>query len=152
MIGSETAVFADFSPLGGSRPDSAVLACAVMSLCDTYLPPDVLDVGLALLCAPPIIFNARHLAANEPLFHCPLVSIRLRTVDPEVLTDVGDMSFSPLTIKVELDASLTELPADFMSNAKSLTNADLRRTSIVHIGNWGFYECRKLLSIKLIDG
>ena len=48
----------DFTPLGGNRPDAAVVGCAVMSLYSGRLmkgvivAPDVLDTALAMLCAP----------------------------------------------------------------------------------------------------
>ena len=53
----------DFTPLGGNRPDCAVVACALMSLCDSRLPWDVVDVGLAALCAPLIIRDGRDVEA-----------------------------------------------------------------------------------------
>ena len=51
----------EFTPLGGSRPDAAVLACTAVWMegeeeeekKDAILPPDVLDTALAMLCAPP---------------------------------------------------------------------------------------------------
>ena len=62
----------DFTPLGGSRPDAAVVACvAVWKKEDVILPPDVLDTSLGMLCAPPIIKDVSDLEGREELrAHC----------------------------------------------------------------------------------
>ena len=59
----------EFTPLGGSRPDAAVVASAAVSLYtavellpwDVILPPDVLDTALAALCAPLVIAHSSDL-------------------------------------------------------------------------------------------
>ena len=71
----------DFAPLGGSRPDLAVLACAAMRVYeggmpeDVILPPDVLDTALGTLCAPVVITDrsdARDLEAHLHYSPIPL--------------------------------------------------------------------------------
>ena len=78
-----------FTPLGGSRPDSAVVACVVLSLFTAWpgviLPPDVLDTALAALCAPLIVANVSDLQSLEAHFRCPAVSVRLRSIDVSIL-------------------------------------------------------------------
>ena len=55
----------DFNPLGGSRPDAAVLGCAAVSLYteglggNVIVAPDVLDTALAFLCAPITVTHAQ---------------------------------------------------------------------------------------------
>ena len=67
----------DFTPLGGSRPDTAVVACAMISLHaeqlflrGVILPPDVLDTSLALVCAPPIVTHATDMGDWDPMQRC----------------------------------------------------------------------------------
>ena len=61
----------DFAPLGGSRPDVAVVGCAAMSAYEgglprgVILPPDVLDTALAALCAPLVISSVSDLQGRE---------------------------------------------------------------------------------------
>lgn len=71
ITGTPTYAMIRFAPLGGNRPDCAVVACAAMSvLCHETgwaeiqgLPGDVLDGALAIICAPVIIKNARDVEA-----------------------------------------------------------------------------------------
>ena len=101
-------MFEDFEPLGGSRPDCAVTACAAMSYCDEKLPPDVLDVGLALLCAPLIVAHAADLEGREVHFRCPIASVRLRTMGQDDIQRLRDFSaHTRLTVKMELNESVT---------------------------------------------
>ena len=72
----------DFAPLGGSRPDWAVLACAAMSVYEgglpegVIIPPDVLDTGLAALCAPVVITDLGTLQDRERHLHYTAVPLR----------------------------------------------------------------------------
>ena len=94
----------DFTPLGGSRPDSAVVACAFTSLYmdelreDVILPPDVLDTALATLCAPLLVAHGGDLQDVEAHFRCPSVSVRLRTMDTDVLAELLDYEAQQWTL------------------------------------------------------
>ena len=45
-----------FRPLGGNRCDCAVVASGMLAVCcDDYLPGDVLEGTLAVLCSPPLV-------------------------------------------------------------------------------------------------
>ena len=74
----------DFAPLGGSRPDRAVLACAAMWVYegglpgDVILPPDVLDTALAALCAPVVITDRSDVRALNAHFHYTATAVPLR--------------------------------------------------------------------------
>ena len=61
----------EFAPLGGGRPDCAVVMGQLVSQYDTgsgcYLPPDVVDTGMAFLCAPVLITSLhRKLDVTSP--------------------------------------------------------------------------------------
>ena len=77
----------DFNPLGGSRPDAAVLGCAAVSLYteglggDVIVAPDVLDTALAFLCAAVIVTRAEDVLDLRAAFKSRAVSIKLRTAD-----------------------------------------------------------------------
>ena len=80
-----------FTPLGGSRPDAAVVACVAVCLEeeeeaeeDIILPPDVLDTALSMLCAPLVVRHVRDLRGREAHFTFDRVDVRLHTTDMEV--------------------------------------------------------------------
>ena len=146
----------DFTPLGGGRPDNAVVACVAVSLyaeglpADVIMAPDVLDTALAVLCAPHFVADATELVA---LFQrCPVVSVRLRTTKKELLENlktISDSSGGRLAVTMELDDSVTVLPYQFMSYSSSVTRVDLRRTSIQRTDGDCFHGCPQLTSVKL---
>ena len=146
----------DFAPLGGGRPDTAVVACVAVSLyveglpADVIMAPDVLDTALAVLCAPLVVTDATDL---EALFRqCPAVSVRLRTMDEELLGNLKTISESSgrrLAVTMELDDSVTVLPYQFMWEWGSVTRVDLRRTSIQRTEGFCFNGCPKLTCIEL---
>ena len=171
----------DFTPLGGSRPDSAVVACAAVSVFtgglpkDVILPWDVLDTALAALCSPLIVRNVSDLRAQEALFRCPAVTVRLRTTDADALECLKEMSCSSgrwLSVTVELDKSVTALPIDleeewkptesyewgnrqrvscFLSDCKTLKTVDLRNTGLQRIGENFAHACPHLTTVALPD-
>ena len=150
----------EFTPLGGSRPDSAVVACASMSLftdrlpLNVVLPWDVLETALAFLCAPLIVTYSWDLRRREAIFRCPAVSVRLRTTDVEVLealkliTDISCYNGS-LSVAVELDATVTVLPDSFMRGWNTVTSVDLRRTSLQRVNCRFLTRCSNLTSVQL---
>ena len=150
----------DFTPLGGGRPDAAVAACAAVTLFtngffprDIILPPDVADTTLAALCAPVIVKDASEIRNNEPLFRSPAVSIRLQSIDMETMKAlrVVSISTSRLAVIFELPESVKALPASFLCGWRSITEVDLRRTSVQKVGIDFLKGCYKLLSVKLPD-
>ena len=48
---------------------------------DVILPPDVLDVALAMLCAPLTVRHVGDLRGREAHFNCPTATVRLHTTD-----------------------------------------------------------------------
>ena len=146
----------DFAPLGGGRPDTAVVACVAVSLyveglpADVIMAPDVLDTALAVLCAPLVVTEATDL---EALFRqCPAVSVRLRSMDEELLGNLKTISESSarrLAVTMELDDSVTVLPYQFMSQWRSVTRVDLRRTSIQRTKGDCFSICPQLTCVEL---
>ena len=89
----------DFTPLGGSRPDAAVVASTAVWMEeekdakeDVILPPDVLDTSLAMLCAPLTVTHAKDLRGREAHFGCPAVTVRLRNTDVEVMEALKGIS------------------------------------------------------------
>ena len=76
----------DFAPLGGSRPDGAVVGCAAMSVYEgalsrgVIMPPDVLDTALAALCAPLVVSSVSDLRGREVHFHAQSpIPLRMRS-------------------------------------------------------------------------
>ena len=121
----------DFTPLGGSRPDAAVVACTAVSLFtdgliprDVILPPDVLDTGLAFLCAPLIVTHPRDLLGQEAAFLSPAMCVRLRTIDADVLKGLRKLTeheACKLTVLMKLSNSVAALPDEFMKDWDSLS-------------------------------
>ena len=152
----------DFAPLGGSRPDAAVVACAAICLYtegalskeDIILPPDVLDTALAAICSPPLIVTHLPDVKGQRFFSAP-TSVRLRTVDSDVLEGLKRMSKKSkvstlgLSVYVELDASVTQLPDGFLRNWDFVRYADLRRTSLLRTGHGFLYSSCMLTSVDL---
>ena len=105
-----TVTAADFRPLGGSRPDAAVVACAAVSTFtdgltdDVILPPDVLAAALGLLCAPLIVTLEGDLSGQEAYFDSAAVAVRLRTVEEAVLEQLRTISLGAggLSVTMEL--------------------------------------------------
>ena len=148
----------DFTPLGGSRPDAAVVACAGVSLYtdglpgDVLLPPDVLDTTLGMLCAPLIVTHAGDLLGREAHFRCATLSIRLRTTDPGVLKGLRTISvgMEGLSAAFQLDESVTLLPNGVMDEPwPSVTSVDLQRTYIRGMGDEWLTRCANLTSVTL---
>ena len=135
----------DFTPLGGSRPDAAVVACTAVSLFtdgliprDVILPPDVLDTGLAFLCAPLRVTHTEDLLGQEAAFRCPAMSVSLHTIDTDVLQglrSLADNASCKLTVMMKLSDSVAALPDELMSGWESVTCIDLKRTAVQSIGD-----------------
>ena len=144
----------DFTPLGGNRPDCAVVASAVSSMCDTRLPWDVLDVCLAALCAPLIFRSANNIKGYTVFLCTPRVSLRLRTTTKDDLEQIRQQigSATRLHLKVELDESLltAALPVSFLSSWGALETIDLRRSTKLHrIGADFLSGCEQVTSVIL---
>ena len=147
----------EFTPLGGNRPDAAVVTCAAMVLYeigllpDVIIPPDVLDVALAILCAPLILVRANDLDDREVHFRCAKASVRLRTVDPQTLQQLFSLSDcrSRLVLLIQLNKSYTEVPNDFLSEWAALEKVDLQETSLRCIHDNFLGGCGNLTSVKL---
>ena len=161
-------LLADFAPLGGSCPDCAIVGCAAMSLYEeglsrsnVIIPCDVLDVSLAILCAPLVVTHTRDLHRRRAYFHRPFVSLRMRSIEPDVLAELKneyDMASvyvynTPpgLSVTLQLDASVTEVSEEFMLDWKRLRHMDLRRTSVQRIAEGFLDNCEGLLTLKLPD-
>ena len=150
----------DFNPLGGSRPDAAVLGCAAVSLYteglgnDVIVAPDVLDNALAFLCAPIIVTRAQDVFDQRGAFKCHAVSVKLRTAGPDVLKGLRKLTedaSSKLSVVMELNDSTTTLPDGFMRSYQWVTCIDLKRTSLQHVGNDFAADCPKLTRVALPD-
>ena len=116
----------DFNPLGGNRVDCAVTACTAMYLCDARsvalrLPWDVLDVSLAALCAPLLIndnYTSGQLGAGHGAFDFPTVTLRIQTVDSEVLEHArNDVHYLPGEEEVEEKESENEREKETNQNS-----------------------------------
>ena len=149
----------DFTPLGGSRPDAAVVACTAVSLFtdgliprDVILPPDVLDTGLAFLCAPLIVTHPRDLLGQEAAFLSPAMCVRLRTIDADVLKGLRKLTeheSCKLTVLMKLSDSVSLLPDDFMGVWDSLACFDIKRTAVQKIGHAVASTCSYLTKVSL---
>ena len=147
----------EFTPLGGSRPDTAVVACAAVGLYTGGLPEgvvvafDVLDTALAVLCAPLIITHVRDLRGREAHFGYPVASVRLRTTEEDVLAVLrsisADMPGCELSISVLL--SETELRDGFMQRWAKVGQVDLGQTSMQRIGDVFLGDCCNLTRVML---
>ena len=113
-----TAKVPDFTPLGGSRPDAAVVGCVTMCMEEeeeaknnVIFPPDVLDTALAMLCAPLAVKHVKELQGWEAYFMFPTATVRLRTTDEDVEGALRGMTpkmpNGALTVKVVLEDSVT---------------------------------------------
>ena len=169
----------DFTPLGGNRPDAAVVACAAMELYRRRLrrkvivAPDVLDTALGMLCAPLIINDARDLRDLRTLFRYPAVYLRVRTIDPSVIEIMHQMKplECRLSLALQLDKSIEVLPFEFNKSLGAqfsddwfysscgewepsdrisfVTHIDLRRTAIQRIGAYFMIICKDVTCVEL---
>ena len=148
----------DFTPLGGNRPDTAVVACVAVSLYTDGLPgdvlvaPDVLDTALAMLCSPFIVQHADDLQGREAHFRFCAVSVRLQTIDENVLAGLKEISSKlsgGISVAFQLDASVSALPHLHLNKWVSFRRADLTRTSVKEIGPCLFHSCSSLTSVKM---
>ena len=155
----------DFTPLGGSRPDAAVVACVAVSeqgeeeaKKDVILPPDVLDTALAMLCAPLIVRHAEELRGREAHFQCHTATVRLHTTDEDaedrLRTITADMPNGGLSVMVVLEEAVSELRDSFMVGWKdrdvlweAFGRVDLRRTSLRRIGSIFLFGCSSLSTV-----
>ena len=146
----------DFAPLGGSRPDCALSACAATFFSEeqlpveAILPKDVLDVTLALLCAPLIVRSASDLWRREAYFDCEVVSARLRTTNTDTLVQLRNISSRGLTLFVQLKGALSDLP-DALKRWTAIKKIDLRRTELKDVGDFFLSEYMNLTSVELPD-
>ena len=148
----------DFTPLGGNRPDTAVMACVAVSLYTDGLPgdvvvaPDVVDTALAMLCSPFIVQHADDLQGREAHFRFCAVSVRLQTIDENVLAGLKEISSKlsgGISVAFQLDASVSALPHLHLNKWVSFRRADLTRTSVKEIGPCLFHSCSSLTSVKM---
>ena len=156
----------DFTPLGGSRPDAAVVGCAAVWMedeeeaeKDVILPPDVLDTALAMLCAPLIITHVGDLRGREAHFGRHAASVRLRNTQRAVCTALQEISAETpeggLSVTVELEESVTELGSMFLSTLATgkehpaVGRVDLRRTSLQSIDNNFIRSCKNMTAVTL---
>ena len=134
----------DFTALGGRRPDTAVVACAMISLHaerlflrGVILPPDVLDTSLALVCAPPIVTHATDMGDWEAHFRCSAVSIRLMTINANVLDKmkiISDCMPCELTVSMRLSDSVAD-----------------KKSVLQRMGAWFLSRCPVLTTVILPD-
>ena len=161
----------DFTPLGGSRPDAAVVACVAVweqeeeeAKEDVILPPDVLDTALAMLCAPLIVRHAGDLRGREAHFQCHTATVRMHTTDEDAEDGLrrmsADMPRGGLSVTVVLGETVTELRDSFMlgindggpflaGKFKALGRIDLRWTSLRKIGSNFLCGCESLTTVTL---
>ena len=157
----------DFTPLGGSRPDAAVVACVAVweqeeeeAKEDVILPPDVLDTTLGMLCAPPIIQHVNDLRGREAHFMCHTATIRLCTTDYKVEEALkrmtNHMPRGGLSVTMVLGEAITDLTIRFMCGDNFgvqdwhvLGRMNLRRTSLRRIGFHFLSDCRSVTSVTL---
>ena len=149
----------DFTPLGGSRPDAAVVGCAAISLYTgglaegVIVAPDVLDTALGMLCAPLIVRHSDDVSRQQSAFRCPAVSVRLRTAEVEVLEELRRRitESCQLSVLVQQSGASTALRDGFMRGFKSVTCIDLKRTKqgIQKIGDAFAAECPRLSTVVL---
>ena len=136
-----TNIVPDFTPLGGSRPDAAIVALVAVRQGeekeveeDVILPPDVLDTALAMLCAPLIVKHVGDFRDREAYFLSPTATVRLYTTDEDVLRALKRITASipggGLSVTVLLDESVTELPDEFLARCAAVRMADLRQTNV----------------------
>ena len=157
----------EFTPLGGSRPDAAVVACVAVweeeeeeAKEDVILPPDVLDTTLAMLCSPPIIQHVSDLW--EAHFKCHTATIRLCTADEEVESALKRMNThmprGGLSVRVMLGEAVTHLRDRFMigwqdwrvcSRGTHWGQVDLTRTSLRRIGTFSLSGSVSLRTVTL---
>ena len=161
-----TTIVPHFTPLGGSRPDAVVVACAVLWIEheegadeDVMLPPDVLDTALVMLCAPLVIAHLEDLQGREVHFGCPTATVILRTTDEDVgealRTITAKMPGGALSVTVELEESITATQDKFMYGWKddlcweAVGWVDLARTSLRRIGSSFLNGCVNLTAVIL---
>ena len=139
-----------------------------MSLCDSRLPWDVVDVGLAALCAPMVIRNTRDVEARVAyIIRQPKLWLRLRTVAANALQQLQRCvhaqrldawarsvkgrarGCSHLSLMLELDATVTELPDDCFVSWEALVCIELHCPSVDRIGANFLHNCTKLTSVHL---
>ena len=153
----------DFTPLGGSRPDAAVVACVAVweeeeeeAKEDVILPPDVLDTTLAMLCSPPIIQHVSDL--REAHFKCHTATIRLCTADEEVEIALWEMTKhmprGGLSVTVVLGQAVTDLRDRFFDEKlgrrwTALGRIDFRRTLLQRIDSEFLNDCDSLTTVSL---
>ena len=135
--------------------DCAVVGCATYeSLCDTSLPGDVLDVGLAALCAPPRVAGSIDIPKLGPPPEIPAV-LRLLSTDQETETALGDWlrHSRAARIKIELGDAVTALPSRFLQSwsAVKLTSLELSG-KVKQVGCGFLHRCSSLTSVTLPDG
>ena len=154
------AIVPDFTPLGGSRPDAAVVACTAVWMEEeteaqenTFLPPDVLDTAMAMLCAPLNVTHARDLRGRATHFRLPAATVRLRTIDWNAMQALkGAIAFMPgggLSVTMSVPESVTKLPERFMEKWAPVGRVDLGRTSLQRIDYWCLYGCSYLTAVIL---
>ena len=155
----------DFTPLGGSRPDAAVVACVAVweeeekgAEADVILPPDVLDTALAMICAPLIVRHVGDLRGREAHFKSPAATIQLHTtekVEEELMRITANMPEGRLSVTIVLGEGVTQLKSEFMhgwlnrERWRVLRLADLRRTSLQTIGDEFLVHCPFLTTVTL---
>ena len=150
----------EFRPLGGGRPDAAVVACTAVWMeeeeetkADVYLPPDVLDTALAMLCSPLTVTHAGDLRGRETHFkHSPAATVRLLTCDEDAVNARKQITAhmeGGLLVTVVLGQSVTELPDNFLHHCTALECADFGWTSLRRIGRRFLCECAGLTAVTL---
>ena len=147
----------DFTPLGGSRPDAAVVACATVGLYTggagegVVLPHDVLAAALGALCAPLRVRHVANLRGREAHFKCHAVTVQLHTTDDDVLEALESVSAGMrggLSLTVLLEESVTELHS-FLDDWAAVGQVDLTQTSLRCIGDFFLSNCMHLTTVIL---
>ena len=104
-----------------------------------------------MLCAPLIIEHVGDLRGREAHFKCHAASVRLHTVDKDVMAAlfqiISDMPGGGLSVTVVLEESVTSLPHGFMRDWAAMGRLDLGRTSLQSIGSSCLNHCGNLTTV-----
>ena len=160
----------DFRPLGGNRQDCAIVSCAAIYLHDSCppdgrndvhccaLPGDVLDVSLAILCAPPIVVSQDDINLRWPVrpdfLRWPVRSstgrsapdrisfaARLRTTDRFTRSGLGHLLHEYSDATITVDTLWVAIPPSSETENEAGHSATPRFsatwTNITRIDAWG---------------
>lgn len=137
-----------FTPLGGGRPDCAVVACAAVSAnaSTSTTPPfpgDVVDVALAALCVP------GKLKLDELIVRDLNDDDFTTQYNPEYRYEDEEQWDDDMRFIFQLPPEQIEIDDGFLSGCDQAVDIDLRVTHITKIYDSVFASCCKLTSVSL---